>query len=179
MSDKLIIGLGNPGKKYKKTRHNIGFMVADRMGKQFKKYPGCNTLLTVEDSYRVAKPQTFMNKSGKAVKCLLENLPVDKKNILVVVDDFNLPFKKIRYRPGGSAGGHNGLQSVIDYLDTRKFPRLRIGIGGEGVEDKIGYVLSRFNKRELKELQDSLIYIKQSVLYYIKNGIQETMNKYN
>ncbi len=179
MPDNLIIGLGNPGKKHKNTRHNIGFMVADIMGDNFKFHRECNTLLSTQKSCIVAKPQTFMNRSGKAVRCLLKRLPAGKSKILVVVDDFNLPFKKIRYRPRGSAGGHNGLQSVIEQLDTEDFPRLRIGIGGVSVKNKIKYVLSRFNKRELTELQDTLIYIKQSIMHYLNQGIQETMNKYN
>lgn len=176
---KLIVGLGNPGKKYKNTRHNAGFMAVDLLSSEFKKEKKCNTLLASEERYTAAKPRTFMNKSGKAIKCLLKKNSFRKEDLLVVVDDFNLSFGKIRYRPSGSSGGHNGLQSVIDYLDSEEFHRLRIGIGKGKGEDKVRYVLSRFNKRELKDLEDILIDVKKSILYYIDYGIQETMNKFN
>jgi len=130
-------------------------------------------------SMYVVKPMTFMNKSGKALKCIIEKLAADTEDILVIVDDFNLPLGSIRIRPSGSAGGHNGLQSVIDELGTENFARIRLGIGGQDEEDKVSYVLQKFSKKELKIVEEVLIDVKNAVECCINKGIEEAMNRFN
>jgi PTH1 family peptidyl-tRNA hydrolase len=179
LGKKIIIGLGNPGLKYRKTRHNAGFLLADALAGSFKKDKNCAALVSEDENYIVAKPETYMNKSGLAVKKIVKKYNADIKDILIAYDDFNLSRGKLRIRPGGSAGGHNGLQSVIDTLDTKRIPRLRLGIGGIALRNKIEYVLERFGNREFKEIKDMIIEAKRLIYYYVKYGIADTMNKYN
>ncbi len=175
----IIVGLGNPESKYENTRHNLGFKFVDTLVSKFKKNRDCSFLYAEAQKFIVVKPLTYMNRSGIAVRCIMNKLNIDLEKLLVICDDFNLPHGKLRLRPSGSSGGHNGLQSIIDYTGTTEFPRLRLGIGGMDVIDKIGYVLENFNRRELKIIEDMLIDARLFVDYYIKNGIDSTMNKFN
>ncbi|MEA3506318.1 MAG: aminoacyl-tRNA hydrolase [Elusimicrobiota bacterium] len=179
MAKKIIIGLGNPGLKYERTRHNAGFMAADALGKKFKKDRNSPALISVEDEFIIAKPATYMNRSGFAVKKIADNFKCASEDLLIVHDDFNLPLGKLRIKPAGSAGGHNGLQSVIERLGTNKIPRLRLGIGGPAVKDRVKYVLEKFSKAELDLMTDMIIDAKRVIYYYIKHGMEEAMNKYN
>lgn len=179
MAKKLIIGLGNPGGKYKKTRHNAGFMVADALGGEFRKSKTSPALISEKKEFVVVKPTTYMNRSGVAVKKIADSRASEVDNLLIVYDDFNLPLGKLRIRPGGSAGGHNGLQSVIDSLGTNKVPRLRLGIGGPAVKDQVEYVLGKFSKPEMGKVSDMIIDAKRVIYYYIDHGMEAAMNKYN
>jgi PTH1 family peptidyl-tRNA hydrolase len=176
---KIIVGLGNPGREYENTRHNTGFMLADLLCPKFRKSRTCPLLISKAGDFIAVKPATYMNRSGIALKCVLDKLGADKSDLLVACDDFNLPLGKLRLRPSGSSGGHNGLQSVIDSLGTNEFPRLRLGIGGADVIDKTGYVLEKFSKKELESVRDMLSDAKEVVYYYLENGMEAAMNKFN
>lgn len=175
----IVVGLGNPDPEYERTRHNLGFLFVDTVVDKFKKSRNCPLLYAEESDFIAVKPRTYMNRSGIAVKCIMSKLSADIKNLLVVCDDFNLPPGKLRLRPSGSAGGHKGLRSVIDSLGTMEFPRLRLGIGDNDVRDKTEYVLENFNKRESKIIKNMLIDAPSFIEYYIKNGIESTMNRFN
>lgn len=183
----MLVGLGNPGLKYKKSRHNIGFMVIDEFVRthkaQFtaksKNYKITNTKLNGGQNVVLAKPRTFMNRSGEAVAELVREFKVPHNKLLIILDDFNLPFGKLRFRSEGSTGGHNGLKSIIDQLQSTAFPRLRIGIGQEFSEDPINFVLGKFNKEEKKLLPEIIKRSADACLFFVKNGISKTMNKYN
>ena len=182
----VIFGLGNPGKRYLNTRHNIGFILLDyiqsiykvpfRAGKgdyYFMQFElGHETVLCV-------KPTTFMNLSGIAVHQVVEQFEVDLNNILVVLDDFQLPFGTLRFRKKGSAGGHNGLKSIIAELGTETFARLRFGIG-DNFEDPIDFVLSDFTPSEIEGLREVLLpAAHQGIVVWVKEGIDQAMSQFN
>jgi len=192
---KLIAGLGNPGTRYFNTRHNIGFLVIDKLAR-FLKVKSFKT----ENSYTAAsvrynkktlvllKPLTFMNLSGVALKQFTDNFDVFTDNVLIIYDDVNLDFGTLRLRPSGSDGGQKGMHSIIYELQTEDIPRLRIGIRNDGEIEKFkalgrnylaDYVLSEFTTDELKKLDVVLEASMQAVLCFIDNGIKETMNKFN
>jgi len=183
----LIVGLGNPGRRYEKTRHNAGFMVVDHiaemLGIQFKKGRGVYAICDGrwnEASILLAKPLTFMNNSGMAVAELVRYYQIDCSQLLVVLDEIELTFGRIRLRRQGSAGGHNGLSSIIQHLNTTSFARLRIGIGTEFAKrDMVDFVLSRFSRNEQKELDPVLATSVEAVLSFIRDGIDNAMNLYN
>lgn len=182
----LIIGLGNPGLTYKHTRHNVGFMVLDVLGKKYQvKFnrdsgPSRTAKFTlVKQSVLMAKPYTFMNLSGKAVKALTEKYRIKNlSKILVICDDINLPFGVLRMRASGSAGGQKGLVSIISQLSTAEFPRLRIGIGNH-FSDAADYVLSPFSEKELQDLSLILHTAAEAVESFIVNDLHSTMSRYN
>lgn len=182
----LIAGLGNPGSKYDETRHNIGFMVVDELLRK----QGCRFEKKRSNSIRyqisidgtlvmLLKPTTFMNNSGEAVLQASKELDLPLENLLVVLDDFNLPFGKIRIKPGGSAGGHNGLTSVISCLKNDSFPRLRIGIGQETVTNHVNFVLGRFNREERSLLPEIVDKAAQACIAFVQNGVNDTMTQFN
>lgn len=183
----LVVGLGNPGLRYEKTRHNLGFMVADLLAKASQtqvKREECRSLIgraAIENErVELVKPQTFMNLSGEAVGCLLKKESRRAENLIVIVDDLALPFGSIRLRARGSAGGHNGLKSVIACLKTEEFIRLRIGIQPEHpVSDTKKFVLENFSKSETEKLDDILERSAEAVRSIIKNGIEKAMATHN
>jgi len=166
----LLVGLGNPGENYRATRHNLGFMVVDELAKRKDiKFRADNHALTtnfLEGDRKVllAKPLTYMNKSGIAVSGLLNKFKIPLNQLLVITDDFNLPFGKLRLRSSGSDGGH---------------PRLRVGIGQEKMGDTVGFVLSEFNRTEKKQLPEVIERAADASLAFIDNNITQVMNKYN
>ena len=186
---KLIVGLGNPGREYRDTRHNVGFMVVDEIAKRHdlsmamapsqvpdaflaKKY-GADPLL-------VAKPLTFMNRSGEAVAALARYYDIAAGDLLVVVDEAALPFGRLRARARGSAGGHNGLKSVIERLGTTEFPRLRLGVGrGDARRDLADHVLSTFEADELPALGEFITRAADAAEMFAAEGIAKVMNTYN
>ncbi|HEY0320188.1 MAG TPA: aminoacyl-tRNA hydrolase [Pyrinomonadaceae bacterium] len=185
----LIVGLGNPGAQYEWTRHNLGFMLVDMLartqGAQVKRLE-CRALvgLTEIEGERVelVKPQTYMNLSGECVSCLLAKPERERssKSLIVISDDLALPFGTIRLRPQGSAGGHNGLKSIIAALDTEEFMRLRIGINPEHpVSDTKRYVLEEFPKREREEVEKVLARGSDALRTVIRDGIEKAMQQYN
>lgn len=185
---KLIVGLGNPGKKYSHTRHNVGFMVLEEFAKlsniRFKENKQFNALIGEgiiegETTY-LAMPQTFMNLSGHSVSLIVNWLKIDLREILLVIDDIALPFGEIRLKAKGSDAGHKGLSSVIDYLGSKGFSRLRIGVmGTKEVKDYSKYVLTNFTKKERKLLPEIKERAGAACECWIKEGIDVAMNRYN
>jgi len=184
---KLIVGLGNPGAKYRGTRHNLGFEVVDEVARrrdlEFTTSP-TDAVIARETGTNgrliLAKPLTFMNRSGYTVGVLSRYFNVETSNILVVLDDVNLSLGRLRARPDGSDGGHNGLQSVILSLGTEEFPRMRMGVGrGPGQRDISGYVLTRFDDEEVASVNELIIRTSDAVELFIKSGITPVMNRFN
>jgi len=186
---KLIVGLGNPGREYRDTRHNVGFMVADEIARRHsigwaagpsqiaetlvgKKF-GAEPLL-------LAKPLTYMNNSGDAVAGLSRYFDITVADMLVVVDEAALPFGRLRARARGSAGGHNGLKSVIERLGTTEFSRLRLGVGrGDGRRDLSDHVLATFESGERAELETFIARAADAAEMFAAEGISKMMNVYN
>ncbi|WP_457643177.1 aminoacyl-tRNA hydrolase [Persephonella sp.] len=180
---KAIVGLGNPGKQYEKTRHNIGFMVADAVAsllkckkkhieKCFSHIYECH-----DHDVLIVKPQTYMNNSGVAVRNLIEDYRIKPEEILVVYDDLDLPLGTIRLRKKGSSGGHRGVKSIIESIKTENFPRLKIGIGRpERKEQVVDYVLSPFSKDEELIVEKVIHSSAECLLNVLKYGIDKSMN---
>ena len=186
---RLIVGLGNPGAAYAWTRHNLGFLLIDKLaaaaGVAVKRRE-CRSLVgsgTVEGEHvRLVKPQTFMNLSGEAVACLLAKAEVadPAKSLLVISDDLALPFGTIRLRARGSAGGHNGLKSIIASIGTNEFVRLRIGIQPEHpVTNAKAFVLEQFRKSQQPEVEEILERSAEAVNTLLRDGISKAMSIYN
>jgi PTH1 family peptidyl-tRNA hydrolase len=186
---KLIVGLGNPGKEYRETRHNVGFMVADELARrhqlQWAMAPGQVPETFVakrfgEPSWLVAKPLTFMNRSGEAVAALARYYGIDAADLLIVVDEVALPFTRLRARARGSAGGHNGLKSVIAGLGSTEFPRLRLGVGrGDARRDLADHVLAKFEKGEQADLETLIARAADAAEMFAVADIEKVMRTYN
>jgi PTH1 family peptidyl-tRNA hydrolase len=182
----VVVGLGNPGKEYENTRHNVGFMVIDKLNERyrgvFKKSKSLyfSSKISVEDqAVLLIKPITFMNLSGRAVQHVCDYFKVeDYSQLLIVLDDFNLPFGTARLKPSGSAGGQKGLASILQTLQTTEIARLRIGIGN-GFRDATSHVLSPFSKQEQKFLTEVIDWAAESVESFVTRDIESTMNYYN
>ena len=184
---KLIVGLGNPGYEYHLTPHNLGFLAVDRLAES------CGVELTHHEAHAVtasaeleqvrlvlAKPQTYMNLSGLAVARLLAKYGVMTQDLIVLIDEADLPLGTLRIRTRGSAGGHNGLKSIIGALKSDEFVRVRMGVGPEEpVEDRVSYVLSRFRKADLETVIDTLDRSVEAVRVILRKGPQEAMNRFN
>jgi PTH1 family peptidyl-tRNA hydrolase len=185
MSFHLIVGLGNPGRQYEDTRHNIGFMVLDRLAAasdvafqsspkwqcQFAKIPDSGTLLL--------KPQTFMNLSGRAIRQVLAFHKWPPESMLVIYDDAALPLGRLRFREKGSAGGHNGIKSIIEHLSTDSFPRLKIGIGESHPGNMTGHVLGKFSPDERPLVENTLATALEAVQLARSQGIAAAANRYH
>jgi peptidyl-tRNA hydrolase, PTH1 family len=184
---KLIVGLGNPGRTYHRTRHNVGFMVADeiarRMGVSFEHgRPDALTARvgTGQETVRLAKPLTMMNLSGEAVAGLAHFYRIDPAEIFVVADDVNLPLGRLRVRARGSAGGHNGFRSIIQHLGTPGFPRLRVGVGrGDLRRDLADHVLARFEPEEEAAAMEAVARAADAVGVFLTDGVEAAMNQFN
>lgn len=185
---KIIVGLGNPGRRYTGTRHNLGFMVIEGVAQRVRapfvqeKYRG----KIAETEYAgekilLLKPLTYMNNSGISVARALRYRGVNAAALLVIADDIHLPVGKLRLRPAGTAGGHNGLASVIQHLGTPEFPRLRIGVGQDqpGPGQLTDYVLGRFTPEERHTINLAAPRAVEAVLSFIAEGITKTMNAFN
>lgn len=183
----LIAGLGNPGERYRQTRHNAGFMLADRLarrwGAAFQESPLRAHLARTRvghDEVLLVKPQTYMNLSGEALAPLMEGMKIEPRRLLVVYDDIDLPLGRIRLRRSGSSGGQKGMRSIVQALGTREVPRLRIGIlRGERPEDVPEYVLSNFTEKETEALQEVLERAEEACQEWICGGIERAMSLYN
>jgi PTH1 family peptidyl-tRNA hydrolase len=186
---KLIVGLGNPGREYRDTRHNIGFMVLDEIARRhalaFALAPSQVPDAFVVKKYGVApllaaKPLTFMNRSGDAVSALARYYDVAPAELLVVYDDIDLPFTKLLARARGSAGTHNGMRSVVERLGTTEFPRLRLGVGrGDKRRDLADHVLAKFEPDEQSDLDGFIIRAADAAEMFAADGIFKVMNEYN
>jgi len=182
----LVVGLGNPGRRYEGTRHNAGFMAVERLQRRLPEGTSrarfqAHIVETRDGDSRVvlAQPQTFMNESGIAVAQLVRWYKVPLERLLVVYDDLDLPLGTIRLRADGSDGGHNGIASIIRSLKTNTFPRLRIGISRPASGPTVPYVLSRFNATERRELEDILDRTSDAILVWIREGLVSAMNQFN
>ena len=186
--DKLIVGLGNPGKEYEVTPHNLGFLVIDRLAERNSiKISRRDSMALVGQgsiggkTVMLAKPQTFMNLSGPSVNGLLVKNEIPASDLLVVYDELDLPWQSVRIRPNGSHGGHHGIESVIRSVGTQDFPRLRLGIHGGQSEERDGarIVLGQFNRAQKQELDELLDYAARAVESLIAEGVEKSMTKYN
>ena len=180
---KLIAGLGNVGNKYVFTRHNAGFMLLDSIALNsdlsFSENSKLKCFIARNNDYIFIKPTTFMNLSGEAVRAVMDYYKIAVEDILVVFDDISLDLGKIRFRPNGSDGGHNGIKSVIQHLGTDKIARLKIGIGPQPNIPSEAYVLQNFSKEELEILKKTLVKAKEGILCYFTEGIASAQNKFN
>ena len=182
---RLIVGLGNPGEQYRNTRHNAGFMtldlLADKMGACWKKDRHHRALVTGASGVLLAKPQTFMNDSGECVGALSRYFKIAPAELLVVYDDIALPLGTLRLREGGSAGGHNGLKSIIAHLGSEDFPRIRVGVGAppQGGSEQIDWVLGVPKNQDWEDFSGACARAAKAVEDYIVLGPERTMDLYN
>jgi len=183
---RLIVGLGNPGERLRRTRHNLGFAVVEelssRRGCAFDRVE-CKSLLAIEPELILARPQTYMNRSGYALRCLVEKRDLQAENILVVFDDVHLPLGKIRFRKSGGPGGHRGMESVIQNLQSEALPRLRLGVGSSeaGVDGDalVEFVLAPFLATELAEVEEMIGRAADACERWLADGVEATMNEFN
>lgn len=184
---KVVVGLGNPGKKYEKTRHNIGFMAIDELANQLQappmqtKFNGLfTTVHTPAGKVILVKPLTYMNLSGDCVRPLLDYFSVDLEDLVVLYDDMDFAPGTIKLRQKGSAGGHNGMKSIIQHVGTTEFNRIRMGIGrpAEGVK-VVDYVLTNFSKAEQPLIEEAVYQTAQACQAWLKASFNDVMNEYN
>lgn len=184
---KCIVGLGNPGKKYEQTRHNIGFMIIDQWAERKgwslsqRKFNGLYTMERVDgEKIVLLKPQTYMNLSGESLRPLMDYLDIDVEDILVIYDDLDLSPGKIRLRKKGGHGGHNGIRNIIDHLGTKEFKRLRVGVGRpQESKSVIDHVLGTFHNDEREAVEESIQSAVKACEAWTKQPFNEVMNDYN
>jgi PTH1 family peptidyl-tRNA hydrolase len=184
---KLIVGLGNPGTRYERTRHNVGYRVVDELAREERAGAWSARSLSLvceiviaEQPVWLAKPLTYMNASGRAVRALLEDARLDPKDLILVLDEWNLPLGKIRIRERGSAGGHNGMDSIIRTLDSEEMIRVRLGIGQENMpEEKSGFVLADFPPDRAVKCRDMISRGAQAVRCIVAEGASRAMSVFN
>ena len=183
---KLIVGLGNPGSQYNKTRHNAGFLLIDKVLDKLSLKLDKSKCKSQYAIYRnkaekiiIAKPQTYMNLSGQAVASLMKFYDVDKDNLIVIHDDLDLPLGKLRLRKKGSSGGQKGMGNIIDLLGTNEINRIRIGISNDKSIETVDYVLGKFSKEETKIFEEALDKGADAVIYSFDHDFEEVMSKYN
>jgi PTH1 family peptidyl-tRNA hydrolase len=180
---RLVAGLGNPGPEYQYTRHNIGFLFADRLasraGMTWEKSSKWGAQWTKLGDVLLVKPMTYMNRSGEPIAAVARFHKIAPAEILVVLDDFSLPLGRLRIRQGGSPGGHNGLESVVVQLGTDQVPRLRIGIGDSPREGSVDYVVGRFFEEERPVVVSAVERAADAVKCAIDNGLVSAMNTFN
>jgi PTH1 family peptidyl-tRNA hydrolase len=183
---KIVVGLGNPGLKYRGTRHNVGYAVVDCLAaaagvSRFQeRFQAEIAEWTAEvDKVLLVKPLTFMNRSGQSVRQLVDFYQQPLDSLLVVCDDVNLPLGKLRFRAKGTHGGHNGLRDIQSHLGTTEYSRLRIGVGAAENEDLVDHVLGRFKRGERDVVEQAVATALQGVDLWVRKGIHECMNQYN
>ena len=184
---KLVVGLGNPGKRYDGTRHNVGFAVIDALAKapgvgSFQSRFDADVAEWHEDAEKILllKPQTFMNLSGRAVRQVVDFYQIEHADLLVVCDDMSLPLGKLRFRARGTHGGHNGLRDIQSHLGTTEYSRLRIGVDvPDEKKDAVDHVLGKFKPSEKAAIEDALSLAVQAAAMWVKQGVQKCMNQYN
>lgn len=185
MALKLIVGLGNPGSRYATTRHNVGFMAIDLLASRWHQdyRSGRGAYVYAKDNGReamLAKPTTYMNNSGEAVRHLMDYYQIELEDTMVIFDDLDIPFGQLRARKTGGAGTHRGVRSVIQHLNSEDFPRIRIGIGGnQGTKPAEVYVLENFEKGEAEMLPQVIERAADAVENWMVHGIDQTMNQFN
>lgn len=182
----IIVGLGNPTAKYSRTRHNVGFMFIDYLAKQtnikvreLKHKAQIGSGVIDGEKVILVKPQTYMNLSGEAVREILDYYKLGIESLIVVYDDVALPVGKLRIRPKGSAGGHNGIKNIIQHTGSESFKRIRIGVGSADADELIEHVLGKFGKEDKKLIDKAIDTAADAVKLLIKDACDEAMNKYN
>lgn len=182
----IIVGLGNPGKKYENTRHNMGFLTIDRMAEEYGISVDKIKFKALVGEGRIAgqrvvlvKPQTYMNLSGQSVQEIMHFYKEDIENLIVIYDDLDIPAGKIRVRKKGSAGTHNGMRNIVQMLADDGFPRIRVGIGGEKKGDLIDFVIGGVSKSEMELLREATVQASKAAAAIIEKGIEKAMNEYN
>lgn len=179
---RLVVGLGNPGPEYENTRHNVGFMAMERIAlgaADWKRERAWQAQIAKVDGLILCKPETFMNLSGRAVAAVAGFYQIPTDSILVVLDEMALPLGRLRLRSGGSAGGHNGMKSVMETMAVQEIARLRMGIGGAAPGEAVGHVLGKFRKDERPALEEMLARTEEAVRMVQREGIQAAMNAFN
>lgn len=183
---KVVVGLGNPGDRYRDDRHNVGFRVVEQIALTnhasawSQRFDGLLVDCRIgAEKTLLFKPMTYMNRSGRAVRRVVDFHKSPVEDLLVVCDDFNLPTGKLRVRSGGSAGGQNGLKDIFAHLGVDQIPRLRLGIGSPGSRDPADFVLSKFSVSERSVIEDAVIEAARAVECWVNEGIQATMNQFN
>ncbi|MHB9145254.1 MAG: aminoacyl-tRNA hydrolase [Symbiobacteriia bacterium] len=184
---RLVVGLGNPGREYEKTRHNVGFWVLDELAKDLGIAVGRKNFtamvgdgLAHGEKFTLLKPQTYMNRSGEAVAAAVRFFGLEPAALLVICDDLDLPTGRLRLRPAGGAGGHRGLTSIIQHLGSTDFPRLRVGIGRpEEKAEVVDYVLGRVGGDEAPALQEAVKRAAGAARLWLEEGLEAAMNRYN
>ncbi len=180
---KVVVGLGNPGRKYEGTRHNVGFAALDKLaaknGQTFVTQPKWQLHQAKLGDVLLVKPQTFMNESGRAVSALCRFFKIEAHEILVVYDDVAFDPGIIKFKMGGSAGGHNGLKSLINHLGSQEFPRLKIGVGQPAPGELVGHVLSTFREEERNTIENALETSAEAVQLALSHGATAAANVYN
>ena len=187
----VVVGLGNPGTKYDRTRHNVGFEIVDTLAQgwpasmvdngRFKGAVG-DVRSPQGDRLIFLKPSTYMNRSGQAVRAVVDWYKLDPAAVLVVYDDMDLPVGRLRFRQSGSAGGHNGMKSIISHLGTQNFPRLRVGIGTANKEQQNGvvsHVLGKFAPEARKQINAVIPVAVDAIHLCLRKGVEQAMNRYN
>jgi PTH1 family peptidyl-tRNA hydrolase len=184
----IIVGLGNPGEKFKNTRHNVGFMAVDKFAEknnfpEFKLQKKSNALISEKENILLVKPQTFMNESGKAVKKITANYSLQTTNLVIIHDDVDLPVGKIKIVKDRGSAGHKGVESIIQNIGNDGLIRFRIGIQPEQYHRPISgtksFVLKKFTEEEQKIIGRTIEKISEALSFFIKNGLEKTMNEYN
>jgi len=182
----IIVGLGNPGKKYENTRHNMGFLTIDRMAEEYGISVDKIKFKALVGEGRIAgqrvvlvKPQTYMNLSGQSVQEIMHFYKEDIENLIVIYDDLDIPAGKIRVRKKGSAGTHNGMRNIVQMLADDGFPRIRVGIGGEKKGDLIDFVIGGVSKSEMELLREATVQASKAAAAIVEKGIEKAMNEYN
>lgn len=180
---RIIVGLGNPGRDYAETRHNVGFMVMDRLARRFnvewKLDKARKGEMAAGPGVLLVKPQTFMNSSGECVGPLMRYFKFQPEQVLVIYDDISFPVGTMRLRNSGSAGGHNGMKSLIAHLGSEKFPRLRVGISAPGQKNMVGHVLGKFAPDERPLLEEALAKAEEAAYTVLKEGFEPAANRFN
>ncbi|AGX41183.1 aminoacyl-tRNA hydrolase [Clostridium saccharobutylicum] len=181
----LIVGLGNPGSEYENTRHNIGFKVVDNIAKEYnieinrQKFKGIYGEGFIDgEKVILLKPTTYMNLSGESIREVVDFYKLTNEQVLVIYDDISLDVGRLRIREKGSAGGHNGIKSIISHLGTDVFPRIKVGVGQPNV-DLVNYVLGKFTKEEMLVLNESIDASTKASRDIIKNDVKTAMNQFN
>lgn len=179
---RLLVGLGNPGREYRETRHNVGFLLLDRLASreraEFRTEKSWQAEVARAGDLLLCKPLTYMNLSGQSVRPLSQFYKIEPAQMLVILDDMALPLGKLRFRKDGSAGGHNGLKSIIEQLGTNVVPRLRVGIGS-AERDAVDHVLGRFTLEERPALEQTLDRALEAIDCARTRGLEAAMNAYN
>ena len=180
----IIIGLGNPGEQYKNTRHNVGFMAVDEFAKkndfpEFEVNKKSNSLISEEKKVLLAKPQTFMNESGKAVRSLAKTYNLKSTNLVVIHDDVDLPIGKIKVVAERGSAGHKGVESIIKSVGNKGLTRIRIGTGGKKNVDAMKIVLKNFTPDEKKLIDKTIKKVSEALSLFIAEGLEKTMNEFN